>query len=458
MKDNFNFNDSIDYVIKKDINFKDKEVSLQDRILKSDDFNETFRLIEEDLSTIYEKARLLQDSLKYTNMQIKNEITNAVQECKMLVKTIEDGRDIIKDNSYVKYDVAFNNMVTSSTVDRDGSYIPACDMRSEKVCGKEVVYKIASPVTATMKSNYPNNMLENNASDICTNGSFRSLYMFNGAISKKIEEKVTIGFNEPVTVNRISMDLCNCNINNVKVKLLDDTYEDIKINSIGTMKTKAVKEIEISFIANNYIVSQLKYNEIDGDFWSKINEISIDQNLYLDREKFYYYLFGIDNIEIKYSKIAEESCFISDEVKIGSLKEGEYITIDEDSNVENGNIEYYIIDGTTTNAILEENKSEIIDEKIFFKTPLRFPYDSSKSITIKKNGNIANMTLEDAINANDDYVYTASYTPFPQNVNIINDSVKVKAIIRNYDGERSPFISSIKLKKHGGGNLWIDNI
>lgn len=457
MKNNFSFNENIKHVLEDKMLSKESMI-LQGNTLNKDNYNKTFNAIETDLNTLYEKARTLQDCIRYSDMQLKNEIAQIITECKTTAKVIEEGRDIIKNNAYVKYNIPFSATMNDSFLDRNNTSIMAAKIREGKLSVAENKLSEAIITKAEVKSKYQNNLMENNIDTMLLSKTYRSFYMFNGAISSPIEEVITLKFHEPATINHIGYTLSNCTVKDITFKLADDSIEKVKIDNTGKIKSKTIKEATITIVANNYIVSQLNYTTMEGDFWSNLEEIKIDQNLYLGKDKFYYYLFGIDNLDLGFAKSYKESCFLSQDIQIGSLKDGEHITLEDKSSIERGAIEYYIIDRTNTIPILPEHTKSIVEEKIFYKMPLRFAYDSSKPFVIKRNGTKVSMSIEEAIGTNTEDLLTISYTPIKNNIKIYDEKIKVKAIIREYDSEYNTFIEAIGLKKYGGGTLWIDQV
>lgn len=168
--------------------------------------------------------------------------------------------------------------------------------------------------------------------------------------------------------------------------------------------------------------------------------------------KKYSYSFGIDSFLFGRAKLHNDMCFISEDIEIENLKENEYIQLISNYNTGgNGSIEFYILDGANEKPILPIDTNTIIDEKIFFGLRTRFSVDTDKEILVKKNGMLVDISLDQAINSNEDG-YTVSYTPLDaHNVNIKNNIIQIKAIIRTYDNtQEAPFIKSIAVKKYGG--------
>lgn len=175
--------------------------------------------------------------------------------------------------------------------------------------------------------------------------------------------------------------------------------------------------------------------------------------------KKYSYHFGIDTINFSQIRIEENMCFISDNIEIGYLEEDEYIQLTSEFNTgENGSIEFYVLDGSEAKSILPIGTEVIIDEKIFFGLRTRFSINNNEPITIKKNGVIVDVSLEQAINSNEDG-YTVSYSPLDAHDLIVkNDVIKIKAILRTYNkNNEAPFIKRLAIKKYGRNSLWKDN-
>ena len=457
----FDFDSNIKYLLENNLsNSVENGIVEQDKIMSSKDFNTTFKYIEDSLNFLYEKNRVLEDVIKYSNLFLKNEMNNAISECKTLLSAIEDDRDLTKNNSYIKYSVPFTSGSTSH-IDRDNSVISKTTLYDGKLIQSSTVMNSFSAAKASVELEYKTYNVSNSIDDLINDNTYRSFYMFNRHQGKAITETITLTLENPTKLNKINLNVSNCLIKEIKL-VLEDNSELIIDEKTGIFKPNFVKQILVTVTAAQYIVSQINYNEFiktNSDFWSAIDAIKADENLIVDKQKYYYYLFGIDNVKLEYVLIDNNSGFISKDIKI-ELKNNEYITLEASDSIERGSIEYYIIDGTKTIPILPEDTTEIIDEKIFYKSSTRFVYDASKPITIKKNGAVVKMTLQDAININDpNSLYTVSYTPIISNISELNDtSIKVKAIIRNYDKNFNSFINKINIKKYGGGKLWIDRI
>ena len=175
--------------------------------------------------------------------------------------------------------------------------------------------------------------------------------------------------------------------------------------------------------------------------------------------KKYSYHFGIDSINFSQVRIEQNMCFISENIEVGYLQEDEYIQLTSEFNTgENGSIEFYILDGLEAKSILPIGTEVVLNEKIFFGLRPRFSINNNEPITIKKNGVVVDVSLEQAINSNEDG-YTVSYSPLDAHDLIVkNDVVKVKAILRTYNkNTEAPSIKRLAIKKYGRNSLWKDS-
>lgn len=176
--------------------------------------------------------------------------------------------------------------------------------------------------------------------------------------------------------------------------------------------------------------------------------------------KKYAYHFGIDYVKVSQIKLEHNMCFISEDIEIGYLNEGEYIQLMADYNSgEQGSVEFYILDGSDPKAILPIGTETVLDEKIFFGLRSRFSVDNDEPIAVKKNNVVVDVDLNQAIASNEDG-YTVSYTPIDAHDLIVkNNTIKIKVILRTYNkNAEAPYIKRLAIKKYGRNSLWNDNI
>lgn len=172
----------------------------------------------------------------------------------------------------------------------------------------------------------------------------------------------------------------------------------------------------------------------------------------------YNYMFGIDSITIKNIVQQKDSCFVSELINIGELKDKEYIQLHVDEVLdENTAIEYSILDGDLEIPALPFGTKMVKNEKIFSGLDLRFNQDRSLTTIIKKDGLTTNISLDDAKTQllsrfSVDYFPAEKYNYKP-----INSNIKIKAIIRTYtDDTNNSFLRAIRIRKYGGDAPWTD--
>lgn len=456
MNSDFDYNKNLKYITENKV--KLDNIKEQNIVLDSKSYNDTFKSIENNLNLLYEKTRTLQDMMRYSTLFIKNEIDESVAECKDLLKSIEENRDLIKDSAYINYNIKLQSIFDTYS-DRNNSPIKGVEYYNSSITLNNNLIEDVKCNNVEISGEYLNSNIMNTKGDIIEDKSYRTFYMFDRPQKNPIKERIVLNFEKIKTINKINFITSNCKIDSIEF-----TDENNKIHienkyDTNLFKNKNIKKIAINISCNNYMISQINYNDVkDKDFWNIINNIKKDDNLLVDEKKFYYYLFGLDKIEIMYVSKSNKSCFVSKDIKIEKLKNNEYIALDSSYSCENGSIEFYLLDGTNEIPILAENETNVIHEKVFYKMPTRFTIDDINSIKVYKDGIPMKISLNEAMNDPEEN-YTVSYKPKDANSieRLINDKIKIKAIIRTYNENYIPFIKSIQIKKYGGGALWIDN-
>lgn len=451
MESKFDLNSNLDFLIDTKVDLSN--VKEQDKVLDSDKYNNTFKAIEDSLNLLYEKTRTVQNVIDYANSFIKNEIDETITECKTLLSNIENNRDVMKDSAYINYNVKLQSIFDTYS-DRDNTPIKGVEMHNGVITLNNNVVEDVILDNVTLESTNENYNVFNTLDEISTDKTYRTMYMFDRTQKDSIKETIILHFSKVRTINKINFIPSNCTINSITYTYEDGSTEVINSYDINLSKSRNVKTISIEIECKNYIISNIDYENISGkDFWEEIENETIDIN----SSKYYYYLFGLDKISVQYAEPDSKSCFVSKEIKIESLQENEYLALQADYSCENGNIEFYIIDGTNEIPILPEGETSVIEEQVFYKVATRFTVDDISSIKMYKNSIPSKTSLNEAIN-NSEEGYTVSYTPKSATAisSTLNNTIKVKAIMRCYDKNYIPFIKSIQIKKYGGDTLWTD--
>lgn len=160
----------------------------------------------------------------------------------------------------------------------------------------------------------------------------------------------------------------------------------------------------------------------------------------------YVYHLGIDEAQFSNVLHDENSVCITPSIETGFMGEDNYIALEAQFK---GNVEFYILDGTSEVPIMPIDQIEIQDEKIFFGLPTRFLVNGKADIIVKKNGAVVDLNYKDVISKrflwNDNDQYSISYIPVPQyhykpNLN----TIQIKAILRGVSS-----IQNITIRRYG---------
>lgn len=451
MENNYDLNSNLDFILNHNLKTDIKnKIILQEKLCNSKNFNDSFKYIEDSLNFLYEKNRILQDIIKYSKIFLTNEIDSSILDCKTLLQSIEDDKDLIKNKTYIKYVVPFFYNANSNIIDRDNSILANTVIYNNSIYPSDKI--LENYVIDYFNVNKNNNCIYTNSNQYLSNNNYRSLYVFDSIQSSYIKETITLKFNKTIKMNKLNINLSNCKIEKVILTLENNKTKELDINKLNLFDSEYVDSIEIKISCSNYSVSQTLNKDInDNNFTSIIDNINIDENTIIDNKKYYYYLFGIDKINIQLVKINNFSGFCSQPINIGNLNKNQYLALHAEESIERGSIEYYLINNSSLIPILPENQNTIKNEYIFYKTPTRFAIDKNSPITIKCNNEIVNLSLFEAINKNDGNIYTIDYTPIIKPIDSLNnENVQIKIIFRSYDQNFVSFIKKIKLKKYGG--------
>lgn len=455
MENKFDLEANLSHVINTSIQkIEDKE---QVDVLDSNVFNEQFQYMEDSLNLLYEKTRTLQNIMEYAESFVKSEIDKSVLECRTLLSDIESNRDLIRDSAYINYSIKLQSIFDTYS-DRDNSPIKGVEYHNGIIGLSNSMIEDIEIAAASVESKEAQNIM-NTADTIDEDKGYRTFYMFDRPQDSPVKERVVLTLSKTKTINKVNLIATNCNVDSIEYISENGKIEEVSGYDTNLVKSRDVCAIAINLSSTNYMISQVNYDDVkDQEFWTAVDVISSDEANIVDKKKYYYYLFGIDNLSLQYVDKEDVSCFVSKDVKVGTLEDQEYFAIDADYSCVEGSVEFYIMDGTTEIAILPEGETQVIEEKLFYKVGTRFTPDTSCPIKIYKDGSLTKETLNTAIN-DPDGGYTATYTPLDAFSidSLKNSTVTLKAIIRSYNKNYIPFIKSIAIKKYGGGAIWKNN-
>lgn len=494
LKDSVDFDYTID-LLNKDL---DLNIELQDDIMESDKINNSFKSIENNLNTLYEKTRYLEDIIDYTKTFLTMKIDNYCNDINASIKSIEDISKIDKNLGYIDYNVPFIKN-TIEIKDRNKNFkITPCSIKNNVLTLSNRINDSYDYFSIIMKCEQKPHI--NNISTIKEDNFYRSIYLEEKPISNGIVETITVYLNEPKEINELNINPVNCKINNIRFVYINGIEEQAGNLITGIeLESRVVTHIKFDIECTNYNIIQyvLDKDKVTKDIYNSIkefeypnsqniedkisyesiikkieyNSLTKESNIINYRKDventesiiMYVYNFGFDSFNINRSVLYEDNYFLSNPISIGSFNENEYIQLYvEDNNSNNSSIEYYIVDGDIDVPIMPIGLDYIDNERIFPETDLRFIESndimSFQEKIIKKNGLELPISLEES-KLKYDARYSISYTPQIKNTYTpLNNTIRVKAIIRtfgdNYDS--IPYINNINIRKFGGDALWTN--
>ena len=422
------------------------DYNMQQIYLNSEDINNGFKNMENSLNILYENTRYLEDAISYCDAFLNLKIKEYSQDIQELLKGIENIRDINKNSAYIEYICNFKDDL-SIKKDRDNSNISNTLLKENSLLlgiksEKEINYSYISKQSSYIP--YSNNL------DNIKIEPYRTYYIEEKIANKGITETLTITLDEPTEINYINIEPINAEIKNLRLVYVNGIEDDI---------WNKIKEYEFKYALD--FNSKLELDEVIARIHEDKTEIyqtNISNKDNIVEKQMYSYLFGIDSINIKNIKQEKDSCFISESINVGSLKENEYLQLIIESIIdENSVVEYSILDGNVEVPILPYGTKIIKNERLFASQSLRFTQDSSLAHTIKKDGMTIDISLDDA---KSQLLNRFSIDYFPEkkyNYTPINSNIKIKATIRNFSNSiNNSYIRTIKIRKYGGDVPWTD--
>lgn len=485
-------NIDFDYSISK-INEPIKDdIYYQEQLLDSKKINETFETIEYNLNKLYENTRFLEDAIDYCETFLNLKIQDYSLEIKNTLKSIEDIRDINKNQGYIEYLIPF---IDDSSIkkDRDDSKISDAHNKNGYLMLNTKKEESINMANISKKSTYV--AYNENLKSLLSDNIYNAYYIENSVANKGITETITITLSQPTRINYAFIDVVNCDLKNFRLVYANGA-EDYVENTNGFFNEAVVSQIKFDINTKRYKSSKYWiYKDKDlEDVWNKIKEFefnislnpstklemedilarlstnedseqntniysnNIDTSKQIIEKTMYSYMFGINSIDIKYIEQEKDSCFISQSINIGEVSQNEYIQLHVTDNIKDyASIEYYLLDGDIEVALAPMGTKIIKNEKLFPSLPLRFSTINGTDIAIKKDGLLTNISLDDAKSQilsrfSADYMssFKFNYTP-------INSNIRIKAIIRKFSDQMdNSYISLIKIRKYGGEALWTD--
>lgn len=467
-------------------------VYLQEKILDSKGMNETFETIEYNLNKLYENTRFLEDAIDYCEAFLNLKIQDYSLEIKNILKSIEDIRDINKNQGYIEHLIPFIDD-TSIKKDRDGSQMSEIYINNGYLMLSTKKTEDITLSNISKKSSYVS--YNDNLKDLIKGKRYNAYYIEDSIAGKGITETITISLEQPTRINYVSIDPVNCNIENFRLVYANGVEDYIDYTN-GFFEEAIVSQIKFDVNTKRYKTSRYwTYKDKDlEDVWNKVKEFeynislnpstklemeeilarvhtdeennqnkeiysnSIDTSKEIVEKTMYSYIFGIDSVKVQYVEQETDSCFISQSINIGEIKQNEYIQLHVKDNVKDAAcIEYSLLDGDIEIPLAPAGTKIIKNEKLFSSLPLRFTEVRDSDIVIKKDGLLTDISLDDAKKQilsrfSVDYISAFKYNYTP-----INSNLRVKVIIRKFSNKMdNSYVDLIKIRKYGGEALWTD--
>ena len=467
------------------------DIHLQENILDSKKIKTTFKTIESNLNKLYENTRFLEDAIDYCEAFLNIKIQDYSLEIKNILKSIEDIRDINKNQGYIEHLIPFIDD-TSIKKDRDDSNISNVHNNNGYLMLNTKLEEQIKPAYISKKSSY---VSYNDNIKEAKDKRYNAYYIEETIAGKGITETITITLETPTRINYAFIDVINCDINNFRLVYANGVEDYVECKN-GFFNEAVVSQIKFDINTKKYTSNKYwVYKDKDiEDVWNKVKDyqykVSLNPSTKLEMEEIlaytytdetdatfkeiynnnidtsknivektmYSYIFGINSIDIKYVEQEKDSCFVSQSINIGNLTQNEYIQLHVKDNVNDSScIEYYLLDGDIEVPLAPAGTTIIKNEKLFSSLPLRFESIKDTDIAIKKDGLLTNISLDDAKNQILSRFSVDYKSAFKYNYTPINSNIRVKVIIRKYTNQiDTSYVDLIKIRKYGGEALWTD--
>lgn len=499
IKDSIDF----DYAIDKITTMVEPNIKYQGEFLDSEKMNTTFKSIEENLNTLYEKTRYLEDSIQYARVFLDNKVRAFNEEMNAIIKELESTIDMSKNLSYISYNVPFkqHETVIDDRVINQDKLSPLLLKDNKLTLGYEYELDLNYSSVYTKGDSIPfNDTIESTVST----KSYKAIFLEEKIIKDGLNHTMVVYFSSPVSINVLDFITSNCEIKNIRFGLINGIEEfadnyDISKNNI----TRICIYVKFDMVCTNYdtVVYEIDKSKITNNIWNDLKEFEVAKTTNMDKInnkinaeyiisrtttnkasgktvkenlrsssnvtttslRLYSYIFGLDKLNFKSVKVQTSGYFISDYINLGRMASIEYITLNvSDVRDQNCIIEYSILDGNVEIPLLPVGEDIVVNEPIFNNGQLRFQKDNNATNieSVKRDGQLTAISYDDAINMTDGR-YSITYRPKESQhelKGILNESIRVKCYIRTFGSNINmvSYIDSITIKKYGEDSLWIN--
>ena len=261
MNINFDFSEKIKYLLD---NTKSISLEKQNMYLNSNIINNNFKIIENELNSMYEKTRILEDIIDYMKLYINNEIENYMLDCRNLLKDIEVLSDInLKEEiNYTAINVPFIYN-TLEYIDRDGTVLKNCDIYNNKIVlsqNKDITVQINSVSIVRNEALFNLETINDNKDNIIYNKPYLIEYELDSIVNNGINELIRLNFNKEEIINTVRIDLINCNLKSIRYIYANNIIEEEENLNTENIENKKIIGIEFLINASNYDINKKNIN------------------------------------------------------------------------------------------------------------------------------------------------------------------------------------------------------
>ena len=261
MNINFDFSEKIKYLLD---NTKNISLEKQNMYLNSNIINNNFKIIENELNSMYEKTRILEDIIDYMKLYINNEIENYMLDCRNLLKDIEVLSDInLKEEiNYTAINVPFIYN-TLEYIDRDGTVLKNCDIYNNKIVlsqNKDITVQINSVSIVRNEALFNLETINDNKDNIIYNKPYLIEYELDSIVNNGINELIRLNFNKEEIINTIRIDFINCNLKSIRYIYANNIIEEEENLNTENIENKKIIGIEFLINASNYDINKKNIN------------------------------------------------------------------------------------------------------------------------------------------------------------------------------------------------------
>lgn len=253
MSENFNYKDQKELILKDIDNIS---LNKQNAYLNSEKINNNYLEIENELNSIYEKTRILENIIDYAKKYITSEIESFKEECREALKDIEILTDlnINEEKKFITINIPFKYNDELKFTDRDGTVLKCCDIYDGNiVMSQKIDIKIKYQYVSITRNENP--CLFNDEA-IQNNQIYMSKYKLDSIKKDGVNELIAVYFKNIEKINIIKIKLTNCKLKQLKYIYANNSFENEEDLTLGNTDAKEIIGIEFMINCTNYTTEE----------------------------------------------------------------------------------------------------------------------------------------------------------------------------------------------------------